>query len=174
MEKKNNTAKIFRGFSAIRRVSAGRGSRSTRSLLGQRARFSTTEAVLGNGSASPQWGRFSTKVASRQQARLQLQIPRKVAQNRGFKREPRERLHKIAVSSANPARGCAKPRFQARTPREVARKHGFDRESCERFRESAASAANPARGCTKARLQLRTPAKGSTKTRLRAQKRANG
>lgn len=134
MEKKNNTAKIFRGFSAIRRVSAGRGSRSTRSLLGQRARFSTTEAVLGNGSASPQWGRFSTKVASRQQARLQLQIPRKVAQNRGFKREPRERLRESTASTANPARGFAKARLQLQILREVARKRGF---SCEPPRKVA-------------------------------------
>lgn len=155
MEKKNNTAKIFRGFSAIRRVSAGRGSRSTRSLLGQRARFSTTEAVLGNGSASPQWGRFSTKVASRQQARLQLQIPRKVAQNRGFKREPRERLHKIAVSSANPrerlhkivasvanpARDCIKSRLQLQIPREVARNRDFKRKSRERLHKISISSA---------------------------------
>ncbi|MGN0641292.1 MAG: hypothetical protein ACI4JT_10130, partial [Oscillospiraceae bacterium] len=57
MEKKNNTAKIYRGFSAIRRVSAGRG-------------FSATGAFLGNVSVSRQRARFSTKVASRQHGRF--------------------------------------------------------------------------------------------------------
>ncbi|MCI7758463.1 MAG: hypothetical protein MSH49_00370 [[Eubacterium] saphenum] len=82
MEKKNNTAKIFRGFSAIRRVSAGRGSRSTSALLDNERASRSTRALLDN------------ECASRQQARLQLQIPREVAQNRGFKRESRVRLRK--------------------------------------------------------------------------------
>ena len=142
MEKKNNTAKIFRGFSAIRRVSAGRGSRSTRALLDNERASRSTRALLDN------------ECASRQRARLQLQIPREVAQNRGFKREPRERLHKIAVSSANPrerlhkivasvanpARGCAKARLRARTPREVAQNRGFKRESRVRLRKSGRTA----------------------------------